>query len=298
VRKAAAAGDDVAITTNGTFTGVCAMAKPALEPPAKTLEIGAVLAHEVTTPEARRAAEAALFRSLKKRTDGPISRLINRAVSTSITKLLVNTNVTPNQMTYVSTLVGAAGVLCVFQATWVYVAIGAFLVQMQSILDGCDGEIARLKFKSSKFGEWLDNVLDDQVNVAFGIAMGYAASVLLDNQLWLWLGVGSGIAFMIHNTLFYAQLAFVHRSGNPFNFRWWFERGKDVTAMLENTSFVSRIGAFVRALVRRDVFLFGFFLLAVARLPQVAVVWYAAVAASQFALISTHVAMGGMRRTT
>ena len=56
--------------------------------------------------------------------------------------------------------------------------LGSLLVQLQSILDGCDGEIARLKFKSSKVGEWLDNILDDQVNVGYGIGLGFAAPAL------------------------------------------------------------------------------------------------------------------------
>jgi hypothetical protein len=41
------------------------------------------------------------------------------------------------------------------------------------------------------------------------------------------------------------------------------------------------------------VFLFGFFVLCLVRLPQVAVIWYACVAASQFALMMIHVIMGG-----
>jgi len=65
-------------------------------------------------------------------------------------------------MTVVANVIGALGVVLVFQGTWATLALGALLVQLQSILDGCDGEIARLKFKSSKIGEWLDNVLDDQ----------------------------------------------------------------------------------------------------------------------------------------
>ena len=34
------------------------------------------------------------------------------------------------------------------------------MAQLSSILDGCDGEIARLKFKQSRFGGYLDRFLD------------------------------------------------------------------------------------------------------------------------------------------
>ena len=38
--------------------------------------------------------------------------------------------------------------------------LGGLLAQLSSILDGCDGEIARLKLLESKFGEFFDRVLD------------------------------------------------------------------------------------------------------------------------------------------
>jgi len=261
---------------------------------ATPIDIGEGLSHDASTPEALKRAEDALFRSLGKRTDGPVSRLINRPISTFVTRRLVGTNVTPNQMTVVANVIGALGVVLVFQGTWATLALGALLVQLQSILDGCDGEIARLKFKSSKIGEWLDNVLDDQVNVGYGIALGFAATALTGQWWWTWVGLGAGAAFMIHNLVFYAELAFVHRSGNPFNFRWWFEKpGVDVTAMLAKETLLTRLGGALRSLVRRDVFLFAFLGLALLRLPQIAVTWYAAIAASQFVLIVLHVANGG-----
>jgi len=264
---------------------------------ATSIDLGEALSHDASTPEALKRAEDALFRSLGKRTDGPVSRLINRPISTFVTRRLVGTDVTPNQMTVVANVIGALGVVLVFQGTWATLAVGALLVQLQSILDGCDGEIARLKFKSSKIGEWLDNVLDDQVNVGYGIALGFAATALTGQWWWTWVGVGAGAAFMVHNLVYYAQLAFVHRSGNPFNFRWWFEKpGVDVTAMLAAPTAFTRIGSLFRSLVRRDVFLFAFLGLAVAGLPQIAVTWYAAIAASQFVLIVLHVGNGGFRK--
>ena len=41
-----------------------------------------------------------------------------------------------------------------------FLLLGALLAQLSSILDGCDGELARLKLLESKFGGWLDQVLD------------------------------------------------------------------------------------------------------------------------------------------
>ena len=282
-----------AAAPEGSVCGVLRVGADATLP----TDIGEGLSHDASTPEALKRAEDALFRSLGKRTDGPVSRWINRPISTFVTRRLVGTNITPNQMTVVANVIGAVGVFLVFQGTWAMLALGSLLVQLQSILDGCDGEIARLKFKSSKVGEWLDNILDDQVNVSYGIALGFAATALSAQWWWTWVGIGSGVAFMIHNLLYYAQLAFVHHSGNPFNFRWWFEKpGVDVTALLSEPTLMNRIGSAFRSIVRRDLFLLAFLGLAVAGVPQIAVVWYAAIAASQFVLMMLHVANGGMRK--
>jgi len=264
--------------------------------PARALDPGDALFLSASSEDSRRRAEHQLYQSLRKRVDGPASRWVNRPISLAVTRRVIDTGITPNQMTVVANLVGALGVMLVFRATWLTVALGSLLVQLQSILDGCDGELARLKLQSSRFGEWFDNVLDDTVNMAYGVALGHAASILLGNPLWRWLGIGSALAYVFHNAVMYWQLARVHHSGNPFNFRWWFQRGdQDVTAMLARRGLANRLAAAARSVIRRDVFLLAFCVLAIVRLPQVAVAWYAGVAASQSALMLAHVIMGGTR---
>jgi phosphatidylglycerophosphate synthase len=50
---------------------------------------------------------------------------------------------------------------------------GAILMQFASIFDGCDGEVARLKYKSSSFGAWLDTILDDISTPLYILGTGY-----------------------------------------------------------------------------------------------------------------------------
>lgn len=250
------------------------------------------------TPAERKEAERLLLQGLRKSVDGPVSRWLNRPVSLAVTRLLLDTRVTPNQMTVVATLVGVGGIAAVLSQTWTGVAAGAILVQLQSILDGCDGEIARIKFQASPFGAWLDNVLDDIVNAAFGLALGIASATLLGNPLWRWLGVFSAVAFTIYYGVVYAQLAFVHRTGDPFAFRWWFQTSADLGAELGAGGAGARIGSALRSLARRDVFLLGFMILALVRLPQVAVAWYAVLGAAYLALSLVHLAKGGLKAET
>lgn len=48
---------------------------------------------------------------------------------------------------------------------------GGVLAQLSSIIDGCDGEIARLKYQESNFGGWFDAILDryGDALLAFGL---------------------------------------------------------------------------------------------------------------------------------
>jgi CDP-L-myo-inositol myo-inositolphosphotransferase len=263
---------------------------------ARVVDVGAAFWQDVDTPGARERAERELIRRLRKPVDGLVSRTINRRVSLAITSRLIRTNVTPNQMTVVANAIGALGVYFVWRGSWAALALGAFLVQMQSILDGCDGEIARLKFAGSKMGEWLDNVLDDAVNVAYGLALGVASTKLLGSPVWTWMGIIGAIAFTIYNVGVYAQLALVHRTGNPFAFKWWYQTGPgDLGEMLARPGLGNRVGEFLRGLSRRDLFLFAFMLLCFFRLPHLATIWYTAIAIGYAAQMIVHLAAGGLR---
>jgi phosphatidylglycerophosphate synthase len=59
-------------------------------------------------------------------------------------------------MTLVSLAVGLVGAPFFLSETWGYQLTGALLFLAHSILDGCDGELARLKFLESRTGALLD----------------------------------------------------------------------------------------------------------------------------------------------
>ncbi len=263
----------------------------------RTVDAADGLWQRVDSAESRRRAAKKLLASLRKRGDGPVSRYLNRPLSLALTSVLLNLQVTPNQMTVVANLFGVLGVWFVWQKTWTGVAVGAVLVNVQSVLDGCDGEIARLKFASSRFGEWLDNVLDDHVNVGYGLALGIATAALLDQPIYRWLGIAAAVGFSMYNVTVYAQLALVHRSGSPTAFRWWYQKSRGpLEEELARPGLGNRIGGFLRMLARRDVFLFAFMLFALARLPQVPVVWYATIGLGHAVLTIVHLLAGGPQR--
>lgn len=131
----------------------------------------------VDGPSAQRA-ERALFRSLRKPQDGWTSRWLNRYISLSISRLLVRTPLTPNQVSVGILAVGLYGAWLVSRGTYTTMALGAGLFQLQSILDGCDGEMSRVTHRGSLAGEWFDTVGDDLTNYSFfaGAAWGLYTS--------------------------------------------------------------------------------------------------------------------------
>jgi phosphatidylglycerophosphate synthase len=173
------------------------------------------------------------------------------------------------------------------------VIAGAALVQVQSILDGCDGELARLKMQGSRLGEWLDNVIDDAINVVYAVALGHAAAVLLGVPAYRSVGLFAGGGFAIYAAVLYAHLGLVCGRGDPFLFRWWFQK-QDTYVGQSLAS--SRVVSVIHAMGRRDLFLFAFLVLCAARQPHVAVLWYAAVALVLAVLAVVHLLAGGIAK--
>lgn len=107
----------------------------------------------------RVAAERKLDGWLVKPTDGIFARM-NRRVSIPISRQLIKYPVTPNMVTWFTLGVSlASGAYFGLGGYWNSL-IGAALSLWASILDGCDGEVARLKLQGSAFGCWLDTVCD------------------------------------------------------------------------------------------------------------------------------------------
>lgn len=131
-------------------------------------------------------AKQCLVQKLFKPTDGPISRNINRHVSTRISAHLARYDVSPNLMTLASFMFAALAGAFFFFGGYQNILVGGLLAQLSSILDGCDGEIARLKFRSSDFGKWLDRVLDRYADGLIILGMTHALWLSAGNEYpWL-----------------------------------------------------------------------------------------------------------------
>jgi len=121
-------------------------------------------------------AETWLLRSLIKENEGFMSRHFERRISLAITRRLVSTSITPDMITLISLAIGLAGAAFFLSSSPVWQLAGALIFLAHSILDGCDGELARVKFLQSRRGAILDFWGDNVVHVAVFvcIAIGWA----------------------------------------------------------------------------------------------------------------------------
>jgi phosphatidylglycerophosphate synthase len=114
-----------------------------------------------------RRVENWLLDGLIKESEGFMSRHVERKISLAMTRRLVNTGLTPNAMTLASVGIGILAASLFVAPKKSHHVAGALLFWLHSVLDGCDGELARLKFAESRWGGvidfWGDNVVHSAV---------------------------------------------------------------------------------------------------------------------------------------
>jgi phosphatidylglycerophosphate synthase len=108
----------------------------------------------------RRMAERKLDGWLMKPTDGIFARA-NRKISIPISRRIIPFPITPNMVSLFTLGVSFGGGLFLALGGYWNMLIGAVLSWFSSVLDGCDGEVARLKMQESAFGCWLETVCDN-----------------------------------------------------------------------------------------------------------------------------------------
>jgi len=235
------------------------------------------------TVATRRQAEWAVFKGLPKTHQGPTDALINQHFSLRLTRPLCRTRIHPNHITIASLFWGLAASVIVLQGTWTAMAIAGVMMQFHNILDSCDGEMARLRFQFTKSGAWLDNIFDEIVDDGFIACVGIAIG-----GPWVIVGIAGGAARFLAVALQWEEMVRKGRGGSAYAFRFWFESDEATP----DEVYGKRSGLYyVRALGRRDTFVFAFMVLLLARVPAVVTVWGAATGAINLSLMLAHLVL-------
>ena len=141
---------------------------------------------DVDTEEDLVKARKVVRNRLIKPRDGWVARYLNRPLSTRLSPIIARTSATPNQISLVVFSLGVLAAHLFAQGEYSLSVAGGMLAQMSSVLDGVDGEVARLKFRASPYGSWLDSVLDRWADalLIFGVVYG---SWKVIGSAWIWM---------------------------------------------------------------------------------------------------------------
>jgi phosphatidylglycerophosphate synthase len=160
-------------------------------------------------------AERRLLRALVKDSDGFMARHVERPISLQISRRLAATAITPNQMSLISIVVGVCAGPFFLSPLSSWQTVGALLFLGHSILDGCDGELARLKFQESRWGGVLDFWGDNVVHSVIFACMGAGWSLSAGAAWPLLLGVAAVLGTLGSASFVYWRLMRVKQGSGP-----------------------------------------------------------------------------------
>lgn len=219
----------------------------------------------VTDRSSYRQARRMLLSSLRKRVDGLISRTLNRPLSIAISGVLSKTPLTPNMLSFLTFFTAITASLCMATTNFV---VGGLLLHLSSVLDGCDGEVARLKYQTSKLGAWLDTVLDDISTVFLALCLGYG--------LWIHIGGLNGqilfglclVGVMLTLPAYWITYSRLILNGTTDSGGVNFSKSPDASG------FRRFLVVYLQPIAKRDGYLLLFMLLCMAGLPWMVAVMY------------------------
>lgn len=205
--------------------------------------------------DSAKKAEDLIFDYVGKTATGWISRNINSKFSLPTSRLLVKTPLTPNMISVGINIIGS---LCgIFYAIG-HPVIGALFMHIATVLDRCDGEVARVKLLETKKGQWVDTVSDQFTVLSFiiGVPVGYYFTS--NNPIALVLG---GINVFLFLFFVAWSFYFLTRYTNSGSLVTYFEVDKLIEP--QKTTFIRKLLKIVRPLGRRNVYSLAFILIAV-----------------------------------
>jgi hypothetical protein len=130
----------------------------------------------ITNGEQIDGVEVRFLRGSGKSQDGLVSRYLNRPISRVVTRLLLRFPTTPNGWTLFIVAIPIVGSLILLNGSYWSFVWALILYQVYSVLDGCDGEIARAKFLESERGRQLDGHCDIVSNILLVLGLGVGLS--------------------------------------------------------------------------------------------------------------------------
>ena len=203
---------------------------------------------DVDTLKMAREAEKRIMKSLVKSTDGPVSRYLNRPISQFLSRYFARWGISPNVITTFVTLITLIAAAMVTSSEYLWIVMGGIIFQFASILDGCDGEVSRIAFRSTRYGALYDLISDNIRYLIFFSCMGVGVFRTTGQVIYIW-----AVLFFIFLFIFFST----------YKARYGF-RANDYSAYLEvpatveawsrnNPTVWDRLIIPLRVLIKQDV---------------------------------------------
>lgn len=245
---AAPPADGVALEACGIYDrdGLAAAAAGGAAPTPKVV---------VRTAADRKAARGALEAMVRKsmQADGVLSYLIYRPLIVPFTRLLLRTPVTANQATLAAMVMGVVTAIACALATPLWLNVACALTVGALVLDHVDGDLARLRVRGSRLGEWLDTIADDVTTFAPMAGVGIGMARVGYHPAWMYVLCGSAVVATAVHSKMYVDLA---RAGLPIDtayYPWAFGSGMEMPS--KPSGLLGYLGLAINYLARRDVFM-------------------------------------------
>ena len=131
-----------------------------------------------------------------------------------LSRLLIHTRITPNQVSIFGILLGVSRSVLFHDlglAQWMI--LGAVLLQLSAVMGCIDGDLARMGFKETAAGKWIEFGGNQMVRLCLFAGIGAGVYKLNDNNspaLWLGLSAAAG------TVIFFVVMLRAHLRLQPF----------------------------------------------------------------------------------
>jgi phosphatidylglycerophosphate synthase len=233
-----------------------------------------------------------LFRDAGKSHDSFMARHFDRRLSTALSRRLLDTRITPNAMTVFSTLVGVFGAALMAYGGYAATLAGTLVVWAHTVFDGCDGELARLRFQQSALGGFLDFWGDNVVHACLFFGLGVGLMRSMGGIHFLLIGAAAAVGALLTAWDVYRHRAAHAEPGRPL----FDGLGEQLASESSAASpALRRLAALEDALARRD-FVYLLILLAWIDYPE-AFLWAAGIGTPLFLWALIYLRHAGEGRT-
>jgi len=127
----------------------------------------------------------------------PLNFYVYHPLARRLARLLVPTPVSPNMVSVMSAVCLVAAAACFVGLAWpANAAVGLFFMLLWHIVDGADGDLARMTGRASATGELVDGVCDYFGNTVMYFAFAFQADDLWGGWAWI-LAVAAGASHIL-----------------------------------------------------------------------------------------------------